>query len=203
MRCLGFPSRIVRGSPVKNTKNKSRALFCSFLYLIILPLIFSSCVSTAKLNEQLYTAYELIGQNDLDGAFAVYTDVLEKQANNVFALSGRAYVFEMKGDFGSALEDLSLGIVFDETNSGLYYNRGNVYFKKNDYENALRDFNSSIGLDGDNAAAYLNRANTYVCLGLYSQAIVDYEKYLGMNETSVQEGNIKAMIAALAMETVK
>ena len=91
----------------------------------------------------------------------------------------RAVEYANKGDYDSAITDLSRGIRLDPENPSsafAYKCRGLVYIEKNDFDRAIADFSEAIRLAPNYAEAYYNRAHAYRAKKDNDRAIADYSE---------------------------
>lgn len=93
---------------------------------------------------------------DVDGAIAVYSQVLESDAKNAPALLNRG-IAEVKIDKREgAMADLNQSILLDPRNSLAYYSRGNLKAILGDFEGAVADYAKTAALaeSGEEHADY-------------------------------------------------
>ncbi len=83
---------------------------------------------------------------DLDGAIAVYNQVLDSDGRNAAALMNRG-VAEVKKDLkDAAMADYNQSIMLDPNNSLAYYSRGVLKNIRGDFEGAITDYTKAAAL---------------------------------------------------------
>jgi len=83
-------------------------------------------------------------------------------------------------DFKTALEDFSLAIELNSSDSSGYYCRGLTKLKLKNYESAINDFTEAINLKMKEPTAYYYRAHAYHDLQLFENAILNYQSYINL-----------------------
>ncbi|KAH9251261.1 hypothetical protein BASA81_010883 [Batrachochytrium salamandrivorans] len=86
----------------------------------------------------------------------------------------RGIILARLGRFNHAMEDLNIGVKYDEFNSDAYWHRHQLYLRHNDVENALRDLNSITDNNKMHLGAFQSKARIYQALGIIKLAIVNY-----------------------------
>ena len=84
-------------------------------------------------------------------------------------------------DFDKGVNDLSIAISSDPTNTELYYWRATAYYNLKKYDDAILDFNKAIELMPNAAGAIHYRGNSYYYKGEYEKAIIDFDKAMVLN----------------------
>ncbi len=79
---------------------------------------------------------------------------------------------------GTASQEYSNAILFNDQDPLLFYNRGLAYHQQEQYTAALADYDRAIALDDSMAAAYYNRGNIYRVQGEYDAAIDNFNQTL-------------------------
>ena len=123
-------------------------------------------------------------QEDLDGAIADMTKVIEINPRHADALFIRGQCFFLKGDREKALLDYDKVIELAPTARGVervYNIRSIVRLLKGDTEGALLDLEKAIELNPNYADSYSNRGVTRSMRGDQTGAASDYERALELN----------------------
>jgi tetratricopeptide (TPR) repeat protein len=89
------------------------------------------------------------------------------------ALFKRGLAYIEKGQYESAIADLSEVIRLHPDSAPAFYSRGTAYNEKGQYDYAIADFSEVIRLTPDYAAAFHNRGLAYNGKGQYDRAIAD------------------------------
>ncbi|MDE5445376.1 tetratricopeptide repeat protein [Bradyrhizobium sp. CSA207] len=101
-------------------------------------------------------AYQAKGDNDR--AIADYTESIELDANNSFALTARGNAYFAKGNFDRAIADYDRVIALDPEYAHDYYaysNRAVAYLSKGDLRGAIADFDRGQALSWLAAVVFL------------------------------------------------
>jgi tetratricopeptide (TPR) repeat protein len=150
----------------------------------------------------LQTAYESItpghasyyatrGDNNLnsgnyDLAITEYTRAIELEPNSRALYYSRGLAYHQKGDFESAIDDLTFVFTLPEnvviTDAMVYYARGQVYEDSDKHELAFIDFTEFIKLQPNDVYGYTNRAVSLESLGQIDKAIQDMEQALKLSD---------------------
>ncbi len=112
------------------------------------------------------------------------TSIIEGSAtgSKPAAYNARGSAYYDKGDYDSAIADLSEAIRLDPKDANAYYHRGLAFAGIGNaaVERAIADF---IQLDPKSVGAYYNRGNAYNNKGDYKRAIADYDAALRLDPT--------------------
>jgi len=116
----------------------------------------------------------------------------------------RAGTFMAKGDFDSAVADLSKAIELNSTDAADYVNRGMAYYNKKSYDLAIADFDKAIGLKGNDSTTYLDRGFANEKLGNSEKALADFKKAVDLDATNEAASlNVKRLEDEKAKLTAK
>ncbi|MAG35687.1 MAG: hypothetical protein CL878_05510, partial [Dehalococcoidia bacterium] len=91
---------------------------------------------------------------------------------------------EQKGDFESAIDDLSKAVEVLPRDKGLHISRAMNYWRVQDYAKALEDLERVLMLDPDYSLAYNIGALVHASAQDYEQALADVEEALELTEES-------------------
>ena len=114
-------------------------------------------------------------------AIDVYTQLLNAQPEYAFGYYRRGWFKELDGDFDGAIEDLSMCIVLDPTQTYALETRGDIYLKQGKKELAEDDFRKVIELE-DSPEKYDYIHYAYQGLGLYDKAIEAMESIIARDK---------------------
>lgn len=103
-------------------------------------------------------------------AIDVYTQLLNAQPEYAFGYYRRGWFKELDGDYDGAIDDLSMCVVLDPTQSYAFEARGDIYLKQGKKELAEADFKKVIELE-DTPEKYGCLHYAYQGLGQYDKAI--------------------------------
>jgi len=95
-----------------------------------------------------------------------------------WAYTNRAYGFELRKDYESAIGDASEAIRLDPADFNAYNNRANAYKARGESDRAFADYNQSLRLNPKYAIGYHNRGLLYEVRGERDRAIADYRQAL-------------------------
>ena len=124
-------------------------------------------------------AYQVKG--DIDRAITDYTDSIQLNANNYFALTGRGSAYHAKGDLDRAIADHDQVIALYPKYALPYYNRCLVYREKGDLDRAIADCSQAIALYPQYRDAYYYRGDAYQAKGDVDRAIADYDQIIALD----------------------
>lgn len=134
-----------------------------------------ACTDTAK--SHIDKGNKLYDQEKWDEAIVEYTKALEKEPNNVMALTNRGSAYTEKGMYNEAIADLSKAVELEPENVLPYYNRSQAFIRMGDYDKAIEDCNKIIELGLEFHWNYYNRGVAYSRKGreYFGKAISDFE----------------------------
>lgn len=118
-----------------------------------------------------------------------FTELLNLEPNNVYALNGRGNAKVGLGRYQEAIEDYNESVRIDPKYIGTYSNRGYANSMLGKLDEAMKDYNEALRLDPRTAQAYCNRGLTRANLGQYEEAIKDYDEAIRLNPRLVQALN--------------
>lgn len=96
----------------------------------------------------------------------------------------RAGSFVAKGDFDSAIADLTKAIEMNSTDPADFVNRGMAYYNKKSYDLAITDFDKALALRPNDSMTFVDRAFANEKLGNTDKALADFKKALDLDATN-------------------
>jgi len=93
----------------------------------------------------------------------------------------RGLMFIETADYYKAISDFNEALVFDSTNSTLYFNRGYTQALSGNYENAIKDYSKAISYDSTNAKVFVNRGDLWSGVEEHQKAIFDFTSAISLN----------------------
>lgn len=87
------------------------------------------------------------------------------------------------GEYDKAIDDLTVVVAQDSSNSTAYYNRGVAYAITGDSQRAIDDLTKTIELEANEALAYLSRGLAYLTMEQPEKAVEDFTKCLTFDES--------------------
>lgn len=121
-----------------------------------------------------YTAQTL---KRYDQAIADYTEVLDRDPRNIWALNQRAVVYAERQDYPNAIADISHSIEMRPDSWNLR-KRGEWYAAQSKWAEAIADYTAALEHDSQLRYLYWWRAKAFAHLGDNVAAIEDYERYI-------------------------
>ena len=110
-------------------------------------------------HKELYErGVQLLNENKLDEAIAVFTEIIDFMGIGINHIVGKA-------------------------KAPSYLGRGNAYMRKKNYPHAIADYGKAIELQAD-STAYNNRGIAYKEQGDYVRAIADYDKAIELDPSN-------------------
>lgn len=93
----------------------------------------------------------------------------------------RGLMFIETRNYNSALKDFNEALLFDSTNSTLYFNRGYTQALSGNYESAIKDYSKAISYDSTNAKVFVNRGDLWSGVEEHQKAIFDFTSAISLN----------------------
>lgn len=150
----------------------------------------------------LYRALIYLSMKQFDASLNDCNEILNKQHDNIGALTIRAQVYFKIKEYEKAIIDAKKTIEMDNTNSSSYNTLAIVYTRLKQYEKAMECYEKMIQINAENPTGYNGRANVNRLLGNYKLTLDDIYKaleldpnfavaFLTLAETNAQQQNIK------------
>ena len=122
-------------------------------------------------------------KNDLDGAIADFTQVIElKGKDQAFCYYFRGMAHYRKGNFNQAIDDLSKAITL-KPDPRFFDDRGNLLAKQGELERAIVDLDKAIEIAPRYAKAYGDRGLIRLMRGETADAELDFKKCFELDST--------------------
>ena len=120
-------------------------------------------------------------KNDLDGAIADFTKVIEMNGKDQeFCYYFRGMAHYRKGNPNQAIVDLSKAIAI-KADPRFFDDRGNLLAKQGELDRAIADLNKAIEIAPQYAKAYGDRGLVRLMRGEATDAELDFKKCFGLN----------------------
>ena len=132
-------------------------------------------------------------KSELLDAIAAFTNALNINSKNWYALYHRGCCKFEQGDSEGALKDLARAVEVDPKRSDSYLVRGYCYRKLEKYVDAIKEFSSVIEIDPKNVVAYLSRGHCHYLLGNAATAIQDFDTGIDIDPTYAVLYQIRGM----------
>ena len=116
--------------------------------------------------------YEFNFEDNMNEALRAFSNAIKKNPKFVKAYMFRAKVFEKKGVYEKAIEDVSTAITLNKPidNSAMYQQRAGFYYQLKNYNNAVTDYLKSIELNPQASITYNDLSRTYTAMGKTKEA---------------------------------
>jgi Tfp pilus assembly protein PilF len=116
--------------------------------------------------------YEYNFEDNMNEALRAFSNAIKKDPKFVKAYLFRAKVFEKKGVYEKAIEDVSTAITLNKPadNAAIYQQRAGFYYQLKDYKNAVTDFVKTIELNPQASITYNDLSRAYRALGNIKEA---------------------------------
>jgi tetratricopeptide (TPR) repeat protein len=95
-----------------------------------------------------------------------------------WAYTNRAYGFQLRKDYESAIGDANEAIRLDPGSFDAYNNRANAYQGRGELDRAFADYNQALRINPSYAIGYRNRGLLYEKRGERDRAIADFRQAL-------------------------
>lgn len=109
---------------------------------------------------------------------AQYTRLLQRNADDVRAMTGRAALHTQRGNHAAAIEDYSAALTRRPHDPALLRRRGQAHFDNGDLDAALVDLGRAIELEPRNLEGWSLRAAVHSRKGNHDAAIADYSEVI-------------------------
>ena len=114
-------------------------------------------------------------------AAQLFTEVIDLQADNVDAYSGRAFDYMRLEEYEKAITDYSKVIALNPNHKHAYFNLGYIYAQLQQHEKAITYYEKVIALNPNEEKIYLNLGKNYFKLKDYKTAIFYFGKMIALN----------------------
>ena len=151
--------------------------YCSILCISLVILISSAQgQQLSSADEYSQRGIARFEKNDLDGAIADFTKVIEMNGKDQeFCYYFRGMAHYRKGDTNQAIEDLSSAIAI-KPDPRFLDDRGNLLARRGELDRALADLSKAIEIAPQFAKAYGDRALVHLMRGETTDAELDFKK---------------------------
>ena len=138
-------------------------------------------------------------RKDDDAALQAWSNAIhlwirsDGKAKKARALSARAALYERRGDWPAALDDLSAALPLAAKDAALYYRRGHLRLERGLVADSIGDFYKAILLKRNYAEAFFDRGRAYESQGDALFAREDYQSAcrLGLKKACGQNSTAK------------
>ncbi len=169
-------------------------------FLIILTSHVTRGQDLSSAEEYAQRAMARFEKNDLDGAIADFTKVIELKGQNLeFCYYFRGMAQYRKGTLDLAVADLSKAITI-KSHPRFYYDRGNLLAKQGHLDRALADLDKAVVLAPSDAKAYGDRGLIRLMRGEDTHAEADFKRSFELDRTL--EPQIRAAAAHIKQRTI-
>jgi tetratricopeptide (TPR) repeat protein len=160
--------------------------------IALLLLAFGGCclaAVTGIMTRSLYHIWQgdvAMGETRYQDAIQYYTTAIHTaviEAWKAKAYQKRADGYIKLGEYDKAIDDLTVVVAQDSSNSTAYYNRGVAYALTGDSQRAVDDLTKTIELKPDEALAYASRGLAYLTMEQPEKAIEDFTKLLTFDDS--------------------
>ena len=112
-------------------------------------------------------------RKDYAGAIALYSQILQADANCSFAISKLGFIYQEQQDTARANQYLTRAIHLNSQDSVSYLNRGWLRYEQKRYPGAIADFTQAIRINPHYFTAYTDAGNP-------NAALLDWQKCLNL-----------------------
>ncbi len=121
-----------------------------------------------------------------EDSVTLWSDVIHKQPEAVFALNMRGCAFNDLRAYDRAVADFDRAIALRPGFSRSYLNRGFTRYKQGDLQGAISDYNATLVLSPESVLARNNRGLALHAQGAYSQAVADFDAAIDQGAETLQ-----------------
>jgi tetratricopeptide (TPR) repeat protein/S1-C subfamily serine protease len=136
-------------------------------------------------------------RNDPVTALAEFNEALQRDANLLNAIWGRALVYRTQEKYTESIDELTKAILLvsdTKQHAQLLNERGNTYFAAEKFDEALADYDRSIEKNPDEPWTHSNRGETLAKLGRLEECFTALDKAISLNPNIPQFWNIAGNI---------
>jgi tetratricopeptide (TPR) repeat protein len=150
------------------------------LFILISTVQAQELTSASEYSQRAITRFE---KNDLEGAIADFTKVIELNGPNLeFCYYFRGLAHYRKGNLDQAIDDLSKAISI-KGDARFYDDRANLLAKHGDLDRAIADLDMAIKVAPQFAKAYGDRGLLRLMKGQEAEAEVDFKKCFELDKS--------------------
>lgn len=169
-----------------------------FIFLIILPFIFSAICFAETEGEKLFRT------NKPQEAVVMLEKELQNGTASIDAYNHLGLAYHQLSNFDKAIASFEKGLNVSGTDKKiLSFNQGNAYYSKGDFASSVKCYSLSLAVDENFTKALLNRANAYLMIKDYDKCIEDYELFLVKEPNDVQRPQIEEILALLRKHKIE
>ena len=173
-------------------------LSLAFLIILAVHTLHGQDLSSAE--EYAQRAMARFEKNDLDGAIADFTRVIELKGQNLeFCYYFRGMAQYRKGNLDLAVADLSKALAI-KSHPRFYLDRGNLLAKQGHLDRALADLDKAVTLAPNDAKTYGDRGLIRVMRGEDTRAELDFKRSFELD--GAIETRIRTAAALIKQRTV-
>ncbi len=136
--------------------------------------------------EKLNKGIELLKEDNLDEAIAIFDQILESDSENIDALLNKGIALYEDDEFALAVELFDKVISLDEKNVEAYFYKGNSLSNNDEVANskelAIENYTKAIELDENHIPSLMNRGIEYYTSNELNKAVTDFDKILNLDK---------------------
>ena len=133
-------------------------------------------------------------------AIAYFTEVIEKNPQDVSAYAFRGWAWKQQKSLDNALKVYDMTIQLAPGQCAWRNNRALIWIEKKEYDKAIADYDESIRLFPQDGLAYRNRGNCWLKKKEYEKALGDFKKAIELNPDNPHAYNSLARVQATCPE---
>jgi tetratricopeptide (TPR) repeat protein len=122
--------------------------------------------------------------NDMDGAIALYCDLLLRFPTVPDAYNNLAVILKTKKQLAVAIACLKRAVALAPNSGALYSNLGNMQWMALQYDDAMASFRRALALDPTRPEVYHNLGLLYFSLSNYQAAVECFDRALAHNASN-------------------
>lgn len=149
--------------------------FLSTVVLILLTLV--ACGDTTSTEEHFQKGNEAAQAGDFEQAVVEFEAVLEKEPENVSAMSNLGVVYYNLGSLDKAIEQYQKAIEIAPEDADIHSNLAAAYVQQDQLDEGLEEYQTAVDLNPQLAEAYFGLGVVYLQIGNADGAIQAFEKF--------------------------
>jgi Flp pilus assembly protein TadD len=150
----------------------------SFLSIVVLILlVLAACGDTVSPDEHFQKGNEAAQAGDYEQAIVEFEAVLEKEPENVSAMSNLGVVYYNLGRLDEAIEQYQKAIEIAPEDADIHSNLAAAYVQQNQLDKGLEEYQAAVDLNPRLAEAFFGLGVVYLQTGDADGAIQAFEKF--------------------------
>src|SRR6185503_4003504 len=149
-----------------------------------------------EVDQQLQAAFSLHQAGKLDKAASIYREIVDKDADNFYALQYLGVIEASLGHFEQARALMARSVLIDPPNIQFIENYAAILFQTGDYDSALQICVKGLQLDRANVSLLYISAISKYKLRQLQEALIQFDKVLSLEPNHIAALNERGSVLA-------